>query len=240
MPTLSIIIPTKNEEETLPSLLASLAKQTFRDFEIIVADVASTDRTRAIAMAGGARVVEGGLPGAGRNRGAEVASGDIFAFVDADVVFPDDVFLMAAVTEMRSRNIDVSAPDVAPISNRAVDRFYYGFYNRYARILEHAFPHAPGFCMFATRKAHERIHGFDEEVVFAEDHDYAQRAHRAGLRFGLLRTPAPVKTNVRRLEKDGRLRIAAVYVWTEFRMMFIGPYKKKTPFTYEMGGKGKS
>jgi len=239
MPTLSIIIPTKNEEEHLPGLFESIAKQTYRDFELIVADAGSTDRTREIAAAAGARVIEGGLPGPGRNRGASVASGLLLLFLDADIVLPDERFLIAAVTEMRSRGLDVAAPDVAPMSDCRIDRLFYAFYNRYVRILEHVFPHTPGFCMFAMRQAHEKIRGFDETVTFAEDHDYAQRAKRARLRFGLLNTPLPVKTDVRRFEKDGRLRILLVYTWTELRMMFIGPYRKKTPFTYEMGGKVK-
>jgi glycosyltransferase involved in cell wall biosynthesis len=239
MPTLSIIIPTKNEEANLPALFSSIAKQTYRDFEMIVPDNRSTDRTREIAAAAGARIVQGDLPGPARNRGAEAASGMILLFLDADVVLPDEKFLMAAVTEMRAKNIDVAAPDIVPISDRTIDRYFYGFYNRYARIMQNIFPHAPGFCMLSTREAHRKIRGFDEDVAFAEDHDYAQRARRAGLRFGLLHTPTPVRTSVRRFTKDGRTRILFVYVWTEIRMMLIGPYKRKMPFKYEMGGQEK-
>jgi len=47
---LSIIIPTLNEEKFLPHLLKSLKDQTFKDFEIIVADNNSTDITRSIDM----------------------------------------------------------------------------------------------------------------------------------------------------------------------------------------------
>ena len=47
--TLSIIIPTKNEEEYLTALLKSIKKQTFKDYEIIVADNNSKDKTRKIA-----------------------------------------------------------------------------------------------------------------------------------------------------------------------------------------------
>lgn len=238
MPKLSIIIPSKNEEKGLPQTLASLREQTFQDFEIIVADNNSTDRTREIAKQGGARISEGGMPSAGRNRGAEHALGLIFAFVDADTVFPDPQFLTQVVQEMEQRKLQVAAPAVAPMSDRRVDQWLYQFYNWYARLLEPVWPHAPGFCMFATKEAHEKINGFDETVEFAEDHDYAQRAKRAGLRYGLLRTPKAVQTSIRRFEKDGRVRIALVYLWTEIRMMLIGPYKKP-PFKYEMGGETK-
>jgi glycosyltransferase involved in cell wall biosynthesis len=76
---LSIIIPTKNEEQNLPVLLAALRAQTLfqrlpQEIEIIVADAHSTDATRALAIQAGARVVDGGMPGPGRNRGAEAAT----------------------------------------------------------------------------------------------------------------------------------------------------------------------
>jgi glycosyltransferase involved in cell wall biosynthesis len=47
---LSIIIPTLNEEEHLPLLLKEIKKQNFNgDFEVIIADAGSTDRTVKIA-----------------------------------------------------------------------------------------------------------------------------------------------------------------------------------------------
>lgn len=62
-PRISIVIPTLNEAAYLSTLLDSLKTQTFRGFEIIVADANSTDRTREIALEHGARVVQGGMPG---------------------------------------------------------------------------------------------------------------------------------------------------------------------------------
>lgn len=235
MPKLSIIIPTKNEEERLPSTFRSLDEQTFRDFEVIVADNESKDRTREIAKKLGARICEGGLPSVGRNQGAEHAYGNIFLFLDADTELPDETFLGDVLKEMDARGLDVAVPDVEPISESVIDRVLYKIYNAYVLLLEPVWPHAPGFCMFVTRRAHETIRGFDEDVEFAEDHDYAQRAKRAGLQYGILRKPSAVRTSVRRFHKDGRWLVAARYVWTEFRMMIKGPYKKP-PFTYEMGG----
>ena len=64
---LSVIIPTFNEEKYLPRLLDSLARQTYTDYETIVADADSTDATRAIASQHGCRIVPGGRPAEGRN-----------------------------------------------------------------------------------------------------------------------------------------------------------------------------
>lgn len=96
-PEVSVVICAKNEEHRLPRQLAALDRQQGApEFEVIVVDDGSTDRTREIALswiaAGGhacsrARVVPGGEDGgipAARNRGALAAQGRVLAFCDAD------------------------------------------------------------------------------------------------------------------------------------------------------------
>ena len=90
MPRISVVIPALNEEKFLPVLLESLKNQTFKDYEVIVADAGSKDKTLEIAHSYGARVVPGGMPGPGRNRGAEVATGEFLFFFDSDVLLPND------------------------------------------------------------------------------------------------------------------------------------------------------
>ncbi len=87
---LSIIIPTFNEESYLPHLLESIKRQDFSDYEVIVADAGSKDSTRDIAQEWGCKVVEGGLPSVGRNRGTEAASGEYLLFFDSDVFLTRD------------------------------------------------------------------------------------------------------------------------------------------------------
>jgi 4,4'-diaponeurosporenoate glycosyltransferase len=89
---LSVIIPARNEESNLHHLLDSLQAQTSKPFEIIVVDDFSDDRTRAIAESYGVTVVAGTplpLGWTGKNwavwNGYAHASGDLIAFLDADV-----------------------------------------------------------------------------------------------------------------------------------------------------------
>src|SRR5512137_2631089 len=89
-PTLSVIIPTLNEAATLPRLLRALQAQTRPPDEIIVADAGSQDGTAEQACSLGAKVIPGGKPGPGRNAGARAAAGDLFLFLDADVLPPPD------------------------------------------------------------------------------------------------------------------------------------------------------
>lgn len=94
---LSIIIPARNEESNLPTLLRSLASQAVRPGEIIVVDDASTDRTADVAREHGARVVSSQpLPDGWRGKtwachqGAQAATGDSLLFLDADTWFEPD------------------------------------------------------------------------------------------------------------------------------------------------------
>lgn len=91
---LSIIIPTLNEETVIEKLLKNLKDIHGFDYEVIVSDGKSTDRTVEIAKSLGAKVVENPSGkrqtiGEGRNAGAAVATGDYFVFLDADVYLGD-------------------------------------------------------------------------------------------------------------------------------------------------------
>ena len=93
-PTVSVIVPARNEEACLGACLESLAAQTGVKLEIIVVDDGSTDRTREIGKSfAGVRVVETGpLPPSwiGKNNalvaGTKEARGEWLLFTDADTV----------------------------------------------------------------------------------------------------------------------------------------------------------
>ena len=93
-PKLSIIIPVFNEEKEIVLCLKSLAKQTYKNLEIIVVDDGSVDKTTEIIskfQVPNSKLIllkqkhEG--PGEARNLGVKHASGDILVFVDADMTF---------------------------------------------------------------------------------------------------------------------------------------------------------
>ncbi len=85
---ISVIIPTLNEEKTLPSLLLTLVQED-TDKEIIVVDGGSRDSSIRLAQDYGAKVLLS-LPGRGAaiNRGASEARGDLLLFLHADIRFP--------------------------------------------------------------------------------------------------------------------------------------------------------
>ena len=228
---LSIVIPTLNEEKFLPHLLKSLKEQTFKDFEIIVADNNSTDATRLIALKNGAKVVEGGLPARGRNNGAKVARGEWLLFLDADVILPPN-FLEKAIKEIRESNLDCASCLIKPLSTRKIDKFLHGVVNLYFRVTKKNFSHAPGFCIFAKKEVHQLVRGFDEKIKLAEDHDYVFRISKIA-KFDFLKS-VRIPVSVRRLNKDGRFNIATKYLAVEMHLIFLGPIYSNI-FNYKFG-----
>ena len=85
---ISVIIPTRNEAATLPTLLQQLA--TLNIHEVIVVDAHSADDTATIAKNHHAIVITADTPGRARqmNRGAAAATGDVLAFIHADTTLP--------------------------------------------------------------------------------------------------------------------------------------------------------
>lgn len=235
--TLAIVIPTFNEEDYLPSLLASLKEQTFQPEQLIVADAASTDRTREIARQYGATIVEGGRPGAGRNAGARAAATDLIFFLDADVIFPRPDTLERCIKAFERMRLDLATISVAPYDGNAFDALVFRFYNQYVRATVGVHPHAIGAAMLVRRSLHEAIKGFDETVIFAEDMDYAARAARKGT-FGMLPRTCQVTTSMRRMERDGRMTTIAKCLAGEAHLVFLGPIRHDG-FRYTFGHKKK-
>lgn len=233
-PTVSIIVPTLNEEEDLPVLLASIEAQSFTDYEIIVADAGSKDRTVQIARKAGAQVVPGGMPGPGRNRGAEAARGELLFFFDADVDLPRD-FLAKAVAEMDARMLDLATCEFRPKSDLKLDEIMFRFANLSVKMNQDINPRAAGFCIFITARLFRRIGGFDETLKLAEDHDLVQRASK----FRPLRVlqNTSLKVSIRRLEKEGRFNLVQKYMQVELHLLFKGNVRDEI-VKYEFGNFG--
>ena len=230
----SIVIPTKNEEKFLPILLRDIAKQSRQPEKIIVADAHSTDKTRTIAKKFGCTVVDGGLPGVGRNCGAKLVASEFIVFLDADAQIKSKKFFEEAFAEITKRNLDIASCDIVPYEGTRIDIWMLETYNLYAKITENIKPHAPGMCIFMKKNIHDAVQGFDEHVLLAEDMDYVQRAARFGT-FGILRD-VEISTSTRRFRKDGHFKTIIKYLLTELHMSTLGSVKTdifKYKFDYE-------
>ncbi len=139
-PRVSVIVPVFNGRLFLPRCLDAIQRSTFRRFELIVVDDASTDEGPDIARSHGARVlslpVQSG-PGAARNHGVRSASSPIAFFVDADVVIHPDAI------ERVVNDLDAH-PEVAAVFGSYDDRPAESNFLSQYKNLYHRFVHQQG------------------------------------------------------------------------------------------------
>lgn len=86
--TISVVIPTYNEEKCIENCLNSVLSGSVAPLEIIVADGGSTDNTVKISRNMGVTVIDNPHKHAagGRNEGIKIAKGNVIAFIDADCI----------------------------------------------------------------------------------------------------------------------------------------------------------
>ena len=206
---ISIIIPTYNEEEYLPKLLESIKSQDFTDYEIIVADAQSNDNTREIAKEYGCVVVEGGLPGIGRNNGAKVAKGEILLFLDSDLELTEN-YLSNVIEEFEADGLGIAITQMTPLSEKKRDKYLHDLANWFMIAVENIKPHGAGcYGIISRKKLHDECNGFDENLSFGEDTDYIERLAKIS-EFKVLRN-AKIGVSTRRLEEEGLYTLLKQY-----------------------------
>ncbi|MFV0446379.1 MAG: TIGR04283 family arsenosugar biosynthesis glycosyltransferase [Planctomycetaceae bacterium] len=199
--TIAVVIPTLNEEQTLPGCLASLA--SLQADELVVADGGSTDRTADIARDLGATVVAAS-PGRGRqcNAGAAVTRSDWLLFLHADCRLHGEGGSVVA-TACREDDFDWGAFRHRIDSPR-----------RALRLIEAADNFRAGWCRrpygdqgLLVRRGHFDNAGGYPDVPILEDVLLARQL-RSVSRFQLL--PATLLTDARRWKQRGILKTTAL------------------------------
>lgn len=206
---LSIIIPTYNEEKYLPNLLNSIVKQDYNDYEIIVADADSDDKTVEIAESYGCKVVHGGMPAVGRNKGADIARGEILLFLDSDLRLPQG-FLKNCVKEFEDENLGIAIGQMVADSDKKYYQVLHDIANKFMISVENIKPHGAGcYGIVSKHELHNRVGGFDETLDFGEDTDYIEKIGKIS-NFKVLRH-AKLYVSTRRLEEEGLPSLVRVY-----------------------------
>ncbi len=239
---LSVIIPTLNEENYIGLLLDCLVNQTLKDFEVIIVDGNSSDGTKdkALQFQGllDIKFINAGKRGVAyqRNLGEQHANTGHLLYMDADG-YVEDSFLEKIYKFIRThQDVDVLTTWVSPISEKKRDKFLFYAYNQfYLDVVKHWRPAGGGAFIYVKRKPFREVGGFDEKIVLAEDHDLIDRMHKKGFKYHLLKRP-DIKTSVRRLEKQGRIK----YIWDLSRsaiyIHLVGTIQDYNIFKYAMEG----
>lgn len=188
---ISIIIPTLNEENTIENTLRSLKELSDHDYEIIVSDGKSKDKTIEIAKKHGAKVIiyEGDARQTishARNLGASKATGDFFVFLDADVIIPDiNNFFKKALSlfEAQKKLVGLTTRiKVHPELETLADKFILSIFDYINLFLNNilGFGGASGEFQMIRASAFRKLKGYNEQISVAEDVEMFQRLAREG------------------------------------------------------------
>jgi glycosyltransferase involved in cell wall biosynthesis len=198
----SIVIPTKNEQLHLPRLLESIENQTVQPLDIIVSDADSKDRTVEIAYEHGVKVVKGGMPSVGRNRGAQESRGEILFFMDADTYFLKETDLKEIYNKFQEGKNDIAScyfkTEDSSIFTQGLLNFLKWFATRkYNPVIRSDF----GAFLVIRKDPFDRVNGFNEELLMMEDTDIVRRLLRFGYVQGIINKKIGISLS---LEKRGK------------------------------------
>jgi glycosyltransferase involved in cell wall biosynthesis len=191
LPAITVVVPTLNEAQALPRVLAPLRDAAVRhDLEIVVSDGGSTDKTLAIALGLADQVVVHRGPGrqtigSGRNAGARVGAGEVILFVNADVRFPDDLDgllddLVGAARAAGAATCSVRVhPDEATMPDRIILAVCDAAFRAWTALGRGM---GRGECQAVRRDVFETVGGYDERLAAGEDFEFFDRIARRGRR----------------------------------------------------------
>lgn len=210
----SIIIPALNEARYLPKLLYDLTVQSYRDFEVIVVDGGSKDKTIELAKTYSAQLPKLTIITSSRahvctqrNLGAKHANGEVLIFCDADNRLPS-YFLQGAKYRWESSNADLLSFWIKPdISNPKNDALASAI-NTLLELQNSLKPTYLLESLFAiSSDCFKTLGGFDESIDYAEGKSLIQKATKIGFKSKIVRDPS-YQFSFRRFRKYGLLNVA--------------------------------
>ena len=189
----SIVIPVYNRPDEVDELLASIAAQTVRDFEVVVVEDGSTVPCEDVVNKYGELGVrylkkKNGGPGMARNYGVEHSQGEYVIILDSDCVLPEG-YLAAVDKELAANPCDAfGGPDAAHESftnvQKAISYSMTSFFTtggirggKKKGAMDKFYPRS--FNMGIRRDAYLKLHGFSK-MRFGEDIDFSYRVVEAG------------------------------------------------------------
>ena len=173
---ITVVIPIRNEEESLPVLLDSLLRQTRRPEEIVITDGGSTDRTpqiieKYIERGAPIRLVraEMALPGRGRNLAAQRASSEWLALTDGGMLVAPD-WLAGLVERAERDEVDIVYGGVEPIIDTLFKECAAIAYVSPPRETNGKYHRPPSIASALIRRSvWQAVGGFPEHLRSAED-----------------------------------------------------------------------
>jgi len=226
---ISVVIPAHNEEKNIASTIEAVLAQDYPDFEIIVVDNASVDRTSEEAMKFPVQVVREDRKGLlwARECGRLSSSGDIIANIDADCL-PDSNWLTTGAKHFENKNVVAAS---GPYDYYDTDKFFRNsslfiqkhIYRATGHLLQLPFIKKGAVLIggnnFIRAETIEKAGGYNTDLVFyGEDTDTAKRvAHHGRVVFD---PKLIMKTSGRRFKDEGTLATFGRYLFHFVKTIF--------------------
>lgn len=192
---ISVIIPVRNEEQSIGQLLDGLTNQSLRPAEIVITDGGSSDRTAAIIAAydqtaAPIRLIrEGpGFPGRNRNLAAAQATSEWLAFIDAGITpEPDWLELLAKRVQLESEadvDVDVVYGSYEPVADTLFKRCSVMAYVPPPVEIEGRLVRSRSVVsLLMKRSVWQSVGGFPEDLRSAEDLLFMDKIEQANFRI---------------------------------------------------------
>lgn len=232
-PFFSIVIPTLNEEYYLPLLLNDLANQTFNNFEVIVVDAESSDKTLEKA-----KNFEGKYPKISlitskkrnvshqRNLGAKSAISDWIVFMDADNRL-SSYFLQGLKYRQELLNPDLLSTWIKPDSEDKKDKAAATFINVIIDVQKSTpTPYLLESMLLIKKGVFTKLGGFDETLTWGEGSDLLRRLIKNNYKFSFVKDPK-YTFSLRRLRKQGTFNTFRNVAQIELARLANSEFSKK-------------
>ncbi|MEP6900467.1 MAG: glycosyltransferase [Actinomycetota bacterium] len=183
---ISLVIPMKNESDSLAQLIESIEAQTFQPAEIVLVDGGSTDNTIKIAERFGAEnskikliKAEEASPGKGRNIGIEAALGDWIALTDAGIKLEKDWLENLVKAAENSPEADLIYGNFSPVTGSLFEKCAAISYVPALR--QNSIRGKSVASMLLKKRVWEKVGGFPD-LRAAEDLMFMETAESAGFK----------------------------------------------------------
>lgn len=229
--SVSVIIPTLNEEKHISHILHDLSIQTVSPGEVIVIDGGSDDDTTNIVVKiPGITLVTADKPvGNQRQVGGEKAKGELLIFLDADTRIERN-FIQEVDEYFTNHTVDIGCPHYLPRPSTGGFTVFYTVFNSLFFLLQYIKPSGAGSCIVVKKRVFDLAGGFDKSFVF-DDIEFIYRASKQG-RFRIL--PFCVFVSPRRVQKFGYIRSIVTYLQLSFYFA-TNQYEKANSVSYPFG-----
>lgn len=218
MKKISVIVPAYNEENNIGIAIDLLKKQDHKNFEIIIIDNNSTDRTFEIAKSKGVTVLKEFKKGTNNalECGRQAATGEIIVRMDADCL-PDPWWLSLGAKHFEDDRVSALTGPYDYYDSKSIFRWITLFIQKYIySITNHQVQLLglgavlTGGNSFMRATSLEKIGGFDKAFLFyGDDSDTAKKLSKHGK--VIFHRKLVIKTSARRFQKEGVIKITWLY-----------------------------